>query len=58
MKPMNIGEDLRKLFKFATSFTHFLFNEVAYDQRDGVDMGSPLASILSNIFMGYHEEKL
>ena len=28
-----------------------------YDQVDGVAMGSPLAPILANIFMGYHEKE-
>ena len=33
--------DLRELFTFATSQTHFLFNGLFYDQCDGVAMGSP-----------------
>jgi len=37
--------DLKKLFSFATSNTHFLFNGKFYDQVDGVAMGSPLAPI-------------
>ena len=28
-----------------------------YDQVDGVAMGLPLAPILANIFMGYHEKE-
>ena len=48
--------DLKKLFSFATSETHFLFNGKFYDQVDGVAMGSPLASILANLFLGFHEE--
>ena len=48
-------KDLQKLFKFATSQINFLFNGNIYDQVDGVAMGSPLAPILLNIFMGYHE---
>ena len=28
-----------------------------YDQVDEVAMGSPLAPILANIFMGYHENE-
>ena len=31
-------------------------NEI-YDQTDGVAMGSPLGSALSNLFMDYHESK-
>ena len=53
---LNISrKDLQKLFQFATSQTNFLFNGNIYDQVDGVAMGSPLALILTNIFMGYHE---
>ena len=49
--------DLKKLFKFATSGTQFLFNGEYFDQVDGVAMGSPLAPILANIFLGHHEGK-
>ena len=51
------SEDLTKLFKFATCETNFLFNGKFYDQIDGVAMGSPLAPVLANLFMG-HNEKL
>ena len=37
------------------SETHFIFNNEIYGQIDGVSMGSPLAPILANLFMGYHE---
>ena len=47
---------LEKLFKVATSETHFIFNNEIYDQIDGVSMGSSLAPILANLFMGYHEK--
>ena len=30
-----------------------LFNGSFYDQIDGVAMGSPLAPVLANLFMGY-----
>ena len=49
-------KDLKKNFQFATSQTNFLFNGRMYDQVDGVVMDSPLAPILANIFMGYHEK--
>ena len=51
------SDNLTKLFKFATCETHFLFNGKFYDQIDGVAMGSPLAPVLANLFMG-HNEKL
>ena len=50
-------ENLKRLFLFATSNTHFLFNGDYYEQIDGVAMGSPLAPTLANFFMGYHEKK-
>ncbi|CAF1555336.1 unnamed protein product [Rotaria magnacalcarata] len=46
----------RKLLKFATTGTHFLFNKKYYEQCDGISMGTPLATIFSEIFMGYFEE--
>ena len=49
-------KDLKKLFQFATSETHFYFNGDIYEQVDGVAMGSPLAPILANPFMGHHEQ--
>ena len=49
--------NLTKLFKFCTSQTHFLFNGNYYNQTDGVAMGSPLAPVLANIFMGINEDK-
>ena len=49
--------ELTKLFHFATAETHFLFEGNIYDQIDGVAMGSPLAPVLANLFMGHHEKK-
>ena len=55
---MNITKpQLKKLFVFATSQTHFLFNNEVYLQTDVVAMGSPLGPALANLFMGYHENK-
>ena len=48
--------DLVKLFEFATLRTNFLFEDIIHDQIDGVAMGSPLAPILANLFMGHHEK--
>ena len=48
--------DIRKLFRIATSETHFTFNGSIFDQIDGVAMGSPLAPVLANLFMGFHEQ--
>ena len=49
--------DLRKLFQFATSGVHFMFQGKFYDQVDSVAMGSPLGPVLANLFMGYHAQK-
>ena len=50
-------KELKKLFLFATSKTHFIFNINFYNQIDGAVMGSPLSPVLANIFMGFHESK-
>ena len=34
---------------------HFLFDGKVYDQIDGVAMGSPLAPVLANLFLGHYE---
>ena len=47
---------LEKLFKISTSETHFIFYSETYYQVDGVSMGSPLAPILANLFMGYRDK--
>ena len=47
--------ELRNLFNFATAQTHFLFKGSFFDQIDGVAMGSPLAPVLANLYMGHHE---
>ena len=50
-------KELKKLFLFATSQSHFIFNSTFYNQIDGVAMSSPLAPVLATIFMGFHESK-
>ena len=50
-------KELKKLFLFATLQTHFIFKSKFYNQIDGVAMGSPLAPVLANIFMGFPESK-
>ena len=37
--------------------THFLFKGKFYDQINGVAMGSPLAPVLANLFMGHYEKE-
>jgi len=48
-------DSLKELFLVATAQTHFLFQGNYYDQKDGVAMGSPLAPVVANLFMGHHE---
>ena len=40
-------KELKKLFLFATSQTHFIFNSKFYNKIDGVAMSSPLAPALA-----------
>ena len=49
--------NLKTLFHFATSQSHFLFDNNIYDQVDGVAMGSSLGPVLANLFMSIHEKK-
>ena len=44
-------KDLKKLFQFVASETHFYFNGYIYEHVDGVRMDSPLAPVLANFFM-------
>ena len=48
--------ELRKLFKIAMSETHFTIHVSIFDQIDGVAMVSPLAPVLANLFIGFHEQ--
>ena len=50
-------KELKKLFLFPKSQTHFIFNGKFYKQIDGVAMGSPLAPVLANIFMDFYKPK-
>ena len=50
-------KELKKLFLFTTSQTRFMFKKKFYNQIDEVAMGSPLAPVLANMFMGFHESK-
>ena len=50
-------QELKKLFEFATSKTHFLFDGSYYDQIDGLAMCSSLGPVLAHIFMGFYEKR-
>ena len=49
-------KELKDLFHFATTMSHFLFDGNFYDQIDGVAMGSPLGPVLANLFMAVKEK--
>ena len=48
-------KELQKLFLFATSQAHFIFNCKFSNQIDGIAMASSVAPILANISMRFHE---
>ena len=47
-----------ELMMIATSSVAFSFDNIMYQQVDGVAMGSPLGPTLANVFLGYHERKI
>ena len=53
----NLNITKTELFVFTTSQTHFLSNGKFYNQVDVVAMGSQLAPVLANIFMGFYKSK-
>lgn len=50
--------DLVDLLRIATKGQLFQFNGTLHEQTDGVAMGSPLGSLLANVFMSGIEENL
>ena len=46
-------QELKKLFEFATSGTHFFFVGNYHDQTDRIAMGSLLGLVLANLFIGF-----
>ena len=49
--------EFKKLLEFATKDALILFNDVYYEQIDGVAMGSPLGPTLANVFLCHKEEE-
>ena len=48
---------LKSLLDFAVKENVFIFDNIVYQQIDGVAMGSPLGPTLANIFLSYHEQR-
>ena len=48
---------LKNLLVFATKRSHFVFDDLCYDQVDGAAMSSPLGPVLANISTCDFEEK-
>lgn len=58
--PLNIlkWKYFKELVLFATEGVEFSFNYIMYSHIDGVIMGSPLGSVLTNIFVDFHDDRL
>ena len=52
-----LKKDFKELLTFAVKSSCFVFNNVFYQQIDGVAMGSPLGPTLANLFLAYYESK-
>ena len=46
----------KDLLSLATKESYFIFNNILYEQIDGVAMGSPLGLSLANAFLTHHEQ--
>ena len=51
-------KDMKTLLTLCTKNVHFTFNNIVYQQIDGVAMGSPLGPVIAGIFMVDLETKL
>ena len=49
--------EFKELLPLATKGSYFTFNEILYNQLNGVAMGSPLGLTLANAFLCFHEKK-
>ena len=47
-----------ELIELATKSVSFSFNDTIYRQEDDISMGSPLGSVLANIFVWFYEKLL
>ena len=51
-------DDMKSLLYLCTSKSCFLFNNMLYEQIDGLSMGNTLGPVMANIFMIYFESLL
>ena len=49
--------EFKELLSLATKGSYFTFNEILYNQLNGVAMGSPLGLTLANAFLCFYEKK-
>ena len=49
--------ELKDLLIMCTQKSHFQFNGVFYEQKDGVAIGLPLGPLFANVFMSNFERK-
>ena len=50
-------EDIILLLEFYLKNTHFSFQGQFFEQAEGAAMGSPVSSIVANLYMEYLEQK-
>ena len=44
-------KDLKDLLTFVLRFTYFQYNGSIYEQKDGAAMGSPVSTVIANLYM-------
>ena len=57
IKPSVPEDVLEKLLKLCVCDNTFIFNDIIYEQIDGLAMGSSLAPLLANVYMAHLEEE-
>ena len=49
--------EFKNLLSLATQESYFIFNDVLYNQKDDVAMGSPFGPTMANVFLSFYEIK-
>ena len=49
--------EFENLLSLATRGSYFMFSDILYKQKNGVDMGSPLGPTMGNVFLLFYEMK-